>query len=96
VLFVPGKGADYYIDQAGGLARPADRRRATVTYANGQRATLGTNRLVSRSPRVEPGSQIFVPAKDENAGPNWDLILTRSIGVMSALATVALAVSQLR
>jgi polysaccharide biosynthesis/export protein len=96
VLYVPGRSADYYIDQAGGLVRNADRRRATIAYANGQRAPLGNNRLVSRPPRVEPGSLIFVPAKDEDAGPNWDAILTRSVGILSALATVALAASQVR
>jgi polysaccharide biosynthesis/export protein len=96
VLFVPGKSAGYYVDQAGGLVRNADRRRATITYANGQRATLWSSRFLRRSPGVEPGSQIFVPAKDEDAGTNWDLILTRSVGIMSALATMAIAVSQLR
>ncbi|CAN5652268.1 SLBB domain-containing protein [soil metagenome] len=95
VLFVPGRSVEYYVSQAGGLVKNADRRRATITYANGQRAPVWGNRLISRSPRVDPGSQIFVPAK-QDVDTDWDALLMRGIGIMSALATVALAVSQLK
>jgi polysaccharide biosynthesis/export protein len=96
VLFVPGRSPDYYINQAGGLDQNADRGRATITYANGQRAVLFSNRLVARRAAVEPGSQIFIPAKQERSGVNWDTVLGRTIAVVSALATAAIAVSQLK
>jgi hypothetical protein len=46
---------------------------------------------------VRPGSQIFVPAKPEGrTGTNWDQIITRSTAVLSATATILIAVTQLR
>lgn len=97
VLYVPGRSLDYYIDQAGGYAERADRHRTTVTYASGERAAV-LKRWVGRSdPRVQPGSQIFVPPKPEGTGgTNWDQIVGRSAAVLSALATVMFAISQLR
>jgi polysaccharide biosynthesis/export protein len=96
VVYVPGRGADYYINQAGGFHPNADRSRATITFANGQRSQVWRGGLFARPPKVEPGSQIFVPAKPEGAGIDWGSVLTRGVGVMSALATVVLAVGQLR
>jgi polysaccharide biosynthesis/export protein len=96
VVYVHGRGPDYYINQAGGFEPNADRARTTITYANGQRAPLWRRGFFSRPPRIEPGSQIFVPARPADAGINWDSVLTRTIGAMSALATVMLAINQLR
>lgn len=97
VLYVPGRDLDYYIRQAGGYADNADEKRASVQYANGQRESITEYWFGRRSPRIEPGSQIFVPAKPEQAqGPNWDQIVGRAAALLSATATILIAVTQLR
>jgi protein involved in polysaccharide export with SLBB domain len=95
VLHRPGAGLSYYINQAGGYADAADKSRVTVTYLNGERAAVSSFLLMDRAPRIEPGSVVHVPAKAEAQGFNWDSFLTRTLAVMSTVATVILAVTQL-
>jgi polysaccharide biosynthesis/export protein len=61
VLHVPGQPVEYYIDQAGGFDRDADRRRTSVTFQDGQRERAGRTFLDMRRPDPEPGSTVFVP-----------------------------------
>jgi polysaccharide biosynthesis/export protein len=97
VLWVRGKDLNYYVNQAGGYTDDADRKRVTVTYANGERSAREDRWVGSSSPRVEPGSQVFVPLKPENArGTNWDTIFTRTAGLLSAVATALIAYSYLK
>ncbi|MCQ2183304.1 MAG: SLBB domain-containing protein [Bacteroidales bacterium] len=58
VVFQPGKGLDYYINQAGGYTQSSKRNRVYVVYMNGN---------VSRAAgaKLEPGCQIVVPKKRE-------------------------------
>ncbi|MGH7505568.1 MAG: SLBB domain-containing protein, partial [Longimicrobiales bacterium] len=97
VLHRPGAGMDYYVEQAGGYTDDADKERVTVTYQNGQRAAVGGFLFFDTSPRVEPGSAIFVPAEPATEqGFDWDQFLSRTLAVMSTAATVIIAVSQIR
>ena len=99
VLFEAGKGLDYYINRSGGLTDLADRSRITVTYMDGERAAVSkVLGLFSRSPRIEPGSTIFVPAKppDAREGVNWDAVLTRMTAILGTLATVIIAVDRVQ
>jgi polysaccharide biosynthesis/export protein len=97
VVYVPGKPVDYYINQAGGFLDSADRKRATISYANGERSAVRQGVFAGRPPPVKPGSQIYVPARPEGLqGPNWDQIITRTAGLLSATITILLAVQQLR
>jgi polysaccharide biosynthesis/export protein len=97
VVYVPGKSVDYYINQAGGYLDAADRKRATISYANGERSAVRRGGLAGRGPDVRPGSEIYVPAKPESRiGTNWDMIMTRSLTALTGLATLLLAVQQLR
>jgi hypothetical protein len=51
--------------------------------------------LFRNSPRVEPGSTIFVPRKAEaDEGFNWDSALSRVLAVATTLATVYIAVNR--
>jgi protein involved in polysaccharide export with SLBB domain len=96
VLFVPGRGLEYYIDQAGGYADQADRNRTTVTYASGERAAVNPRWVGRRVPRVQPGAQIFVPAKpEESDGINWDQVVGRGAALLSAVATILFAITQI-
>jgi polysaccharide biosynthesis/export protein len=98
VVFVPGRSVDYYINQAGGFNDSADRRRVTISYASGERSAVRRGTwIVSRPPPVRPGSQIFVPAVPEGRRSlNWDQVITRSAALLSATATILIAVQQLR
>jgi polysaccharide biosynthesis/export protein len=96
VVYVPGKSLSYYVEQAGGYADNADRKRTIISYANGERSPAGGNILFSRRAGVEPGSQIFVPAVADRPGVNWDQFVMRSAAVLSAVATLILGISQLR
>jgi hypothetical protein len=92
VLYQPGKGLDYYIDQAGGYLEDADTRRITVSYPNGERASMRANWWGGGAPRVRAGSQIFVPQKPESArGTNWDQVITRVAALLTATATLLIA-----
>lgn len=96
VLYREGRDLDEYISRAGGLREDADGGRISVEYANGERATFGRFLLFKRAPSVRAGSVIYVPAKDpDRAGADWDQILSRTLTVLSTLATVALAASQI-
>jgi polysaccharide biosynthesis/export protein len=96
VVHVPGKSLSYYIEQAGGYADNADRRRTIISYANGERSPARVNRLVSRPPAVDPGSQIFVPGKPEGSSTNWDMIIGRSAAALGAVATLLIGLAQIR
>jgi polysaccharide biosynthesis/export protein len=97
VVYVPGRSVDYYINQAGGFLDVADRNRTTISYANGERSAVRRGVFAGRPPAVRPGSQIFVPAKPDNrVGPNWDQIITRTAALLSATATILIAVQQVR
>jgi polysaccharide biosynthesis/export protein len=95
VVFVPGQQLGYYIAQAGGYADNARAGGTTVIYANGERR-VSSGRLFRRVPRVESGAVIYVPHRPEQAGTNWDQIISRTAAVLSATATALIAVSQLR
>ena len=96
VLYVPGKGLDYYIRQAGGFADNADRKGVVVAYPNGERSAISGGLMFRDTPDVQPGSQIIVPVRPERQGTNWDQIFTRSTAILTAAATALLAISQLR
>jgi hypothetical protein len=94
---VPGEPLGYYINQAGGYTDNADRNRTTVTYSSGERAAVNPRWIGRSVPRVQPGSQIFVPTKPEDRnGVNWDQIVGRGAALLSAAATIMFAISQLR
>lgn len=57
VAYESGKKASYYIDQAGGFASDALKSKAYIIYMNGKVAKL------SHGAKVQPGSEIVVPAK---------------------------------
>ena len=64
ILWERGKGFDYYIANAGGFARNADKGRTSVHYANGSAETRSTavrspsasNAPISRSRKSRPSA----------------------------------------
>jgi protein involved in polysaccharide export with SLBB domain len=87
VAYVAGQSLDYYISQAGGLAKLADGHRAYVTQPNGKRETRGH----FRTPTPLPGSSVVVPTKDATGGIPWATALAAAAPVIASLVTLIVA-----
>jgi polysaccharide biosynthesis/export protein len=85
-----------YIERAGGFADNANQRRVVVTYANGERQVTSRTFGFRRMPKVEPGSTIFVPtlSPQELEGINWGQVITSTTAIMSAFATLYIAITR--
>ena len=97
VAYEPGAGLDYYIEQAGGFARNADKRRTSVTYPSGERETISRFLWFSNKPEPGPGSMIFVPSvpADATSGTNWSQIVQTGTAVLGTVATLIFAYTQI-
>jgi polysaccharide biosynthesis/export protein len=95
VIYRRGRDLKDYISEAGGALPEADVGRISVQYPSGERATVSRTLWVRNYPEVEPGSTIFVPARVGGPGVNWTSIITTSVSVVSALATLIIAVNSL-
>jgi protein involved in polysaccharide export with SLBB domain len=89
--FDQGKKAKAYINRAGGFASRAKRKQTYVIYANGEVARTKSFLFIKNYPRVEPGADIIVPTK----GAKNPLGVQQALAVTSALATIALLISQI-
>jgi protein involved in polysaccharide export with SLBB domain len=85
VAYVKGKDIDYYIDQAGGASRVADRRRAFITQPSGKRETKS---MGNRSPKPLPGALVVVPEVDPTNRTSWIQVLAALGPVLASLATL--------
>lgn len=69
IMFDSRKKMKDYLSDAGGVTQAGKKGKAFVIYANGSSAqikkTLG---LFNRYPQIEPGSNIYVPAKPKKEG----------------------------
>jgi polysaccharide biosynthesis/export protein len=87
VAHVKGRDIDYYIEQAGGAARNADKKRAFVTQPSGKRQT----RRFGMSPQPLPGALVVVPEMDPGERTNWIALLAALTPVLASIATVIIA-----
>lgn len=74
-----------YINAAGGYSGDAWKRKSFIVYANGKAATTKHFLFFKSYPKVQPGSTIVVPKKEEKKSLNTGEI----IGISSALASLA-------
>ena len=90
VLYREGAGLDYYIDNAGGFARNADKGRVSVRYANGSGRVTSKFLIFSSAPKPGPGSVVTVPA----APPSEPLNVTSFLASVAQIlaSTVAIVV----
>lgn len=92
VLYRQGAGLDYYVANAGGFARKADKGRVSVRYANGSARVKSRFLLFSSSPTPGPGSTVSVPSKPEGEPFNVASFLASMAQIVaSAVAIVAIA-----
>ncbi len=90
VLYQEGHGLNYYIANAGGYARNADKGRVSVRYANGSARVKSHFLFFGSSPTPGPGSTVSVPLAAERPPFN----MTEFLGSMAQIlaSTVAILV----
>jgi protein involved in polysaccharide export with SLBB domain len=89
VLWQKGKGLDYYLGAAGGLTARADGGRVSVRYANGETRTRRRTFLFQFDPTPKPGSEVFVPQKEEARASSAPAVLSAVAAIIGSLVTVA-------
>jgi protein involved in polysaccharide export with SLBB domain len=95
VIYDPDLDFGDYLERAGGASAEADLGRASILYANGSRATVNRRLLFFTSrPDVEAGSTIYVPFAPEDAGTDWNAVVTRGLGILGSIATLVVAVTR--
>lgn len=79
VTYIPGQSLAYYINQAGGYTKEAQRKSAYIIYNNGHvsRASKG---------KVLPGCEIVVPTRKHRENSHT---LATSLSITTAIATIA-------
>jgi polysaccharide biosynthesis/export protein len=94
VLYRQGASLSYYIENAGGYARYADRRGVNVRHANGSGEAVTRTGGIRREPRPTPGSVVTVPAiRDED---RFDVVglFGNMAQIAAALTTVLLLIQR--
>lgn len=93
VMYESGKSMKDYLSDAGGTTQLGKRSRAFVIYANGRSAKINKALGIFRSyPKIEPGSQIYVPQKPKKEG----LDVAKAGILISAVTALITAVSLIR
>ena len=77
-----------YISRAGGFTENARKSNSYIIYPNGSVDKTKSFFFIKSFPKVEPGSEIYVPLKDERR----KLSTAESIGIFSAAASMSLVV----
>lgn len=79
VTHIDGKGLSYYINQAGGYSKEAQKKHTYIIYNNGHVTRAGKG-------KVQPGCEIVVPTKKHRENTKT---LATSLSISTALATIA-------
>jgi protein involved in polysaccharide export with SLBB domain len=79
VTYVEGKSYKWYVNNAGGFAETAKKRKTFIIYPNGMMSKVSSNT------KVEPGSEIVVPSKK----PRNMSSLTQWISALTGLASLS-------
>ena len=95
VMYVEGAGLEYYIENAGGYARHADRDNVHIRYANGQGAVRQKFLLFRSAPEPGPGSTVTVPLIPEDDRTDWAGLVADIAQVAGTIGTALLIFSRL-
>lgn len=87
VVYVEGQNLKYYIERAGGFTDNAAKKRVIVLNANGVAAKTKKFLFFKTYPKVEEGSEVFVPKIIESKSKK--LTTAETIGIASAIASLA-------
>jgi protein involved in polysaccharide export with SLBB domain len=92
IMFERGKSMKDYLSDAGGVTQLGKTNKAFVIYANGSSAKIKkTMGLFNRYPKIEPGSNIFVPQKPKKEGfdaAKAGIIISAITGLLTAAALI--------
>jgi protein involved in polysaccharide export with SLBB domain len=93
VMYEKGKSMTDYLSDAGGVTQTGKEKKAFVIYPNGRSAkitrTLG---IFASYPKIEPGSQIYVPQKPKKDG----IDLAKAGILVSAFTALITGISLIR
>lgn len=92
LVYRPGKGIGYYIDNAGGFLDVAKPRETTIVYSTGRAAKV---RRLWFDPPVRPGSHIHVPERVAGEGTNWGGVIKDTTAILASLATTYLVIDRI-
>ncbi len=104
VPYRKGKRARYYVKHyAGGKSKEGRFRKTVVVYPSGQAVQSRSWGLLVWTPRVKPGSEIIVGAKEKKEkgegekaeGLNWNEVILDSVTQITAILSLVLLVKQL-
>jgi protein involved in polysaccharide export with SLBB domain len=87
VIYVPGKGVNYYIQSAGGYGARAKRSGTYIVYMNGRVD------VASKGAKVEPGCEIIVPERPERQGMSTGEVMAMASAGTSMATMVATLVN---
>ncbi len=82
VKYMPGLKFIDYISRSGGFTKKSARGRAFVIYPNGSVDRTRKFLFVRIHPKVEPGSEIVIPGKSENAAAQ----ITQATGIITSMS----------
>ncbi len=86
IVYRDGLNLKDIVRESGGFTKDAIKKRSYIVYANGEVASSSKVLLFFNTyPKVKPGAEIFVPAKDSKKG----LSTAEFIGIASGIASVA-------
>lgn len=87
-IYKKGQGFKGYISDGGGFSDRSLKRRSYVIYANGSVKSTKKLLFFNTYPRVEPGSELFVPKKELGQKMSLQEILGLTTGVASLGAII--------
>ena len=91
--YVPGRRAQFYLNQAGGFRNDAARRSLLVRHANGRSAQVRSMfGLLPVYPRVYSNSTLVVLPKDEDKNRADPAQIAAISSIMTSLSSLALGV----
>lgn len=87
IQYEKGKSFNKYVHGAGGYSQKSLKKKAYVVYANGSAAsTKKILFVINKHPKIKPGSEIIVPAKDERK----KLSAVEVASIVASLSTLVL------
>lgn len=96
VKFLPGFKFIDYISKSGGYTRRSLKNKSFVLYPNGSIDRTRRFLFVNIYPKIEPGSEIIIPAKSQNAQQQLSQLSTLVTTISSTLATIVTIVGILQ
>lgn len=88
IIYDSSKSFNDFISGAGGYTPQALKKRAYIIYANGAVKSTRKFFFITNHPTVEPGSEIFVPKKEEQKGNTMQSVLGYTTGFASLAAII--------